>query len=139
RARGGSLGGARARGTSGRVGTAGRPNRARRRRGACSRERVSQRRAGPADVHRKTDRSAPRAERLLAPCRLQRSGMLATLTFTPKRFAIPRRRLLFAGGGSLLLAASFLSTLASQPARPADEAAVSRSLAQRLSASTWAI
>ena len=65
--------------------------------------------------------------------------MLATLTFTPKRFAIPRRRLLLAGGGSVLLAASFISTLASQPARPADEAAVSRSLAQRLSASTWAI
>jgi hypothetical protein len=65
--------------------------------------------------------------------------MFPALTFTPKRFAIPGRRLLLAAGGTTLLATSVLSTLVASPLRSAEEAAVSRSLAQRLSVSTWAI
>jgi hypothetical protein len=64
--------------------------------------------------------------------------MLPALTFTPKRFAIARGRLFLAAGGSLLLAASILSTFVVSPSRSADEAAASASLAQRLSMSTWA-
>jgi hypothetical protein len=64
--------------------------------------------------------------------------MLPALTFTPKRLAIPRRRVLLAVGGTTLLAASLLSTLVASPSRSADEAAASTSLAQRLSMSTWA-
>lgn len=64
--------------------------------------------------------------------------MLPALTFTPKRFAIPRRRLLFAVGGSMFLAASIVSTFVA-PARSADEATATASLAQRLSMSTWAL
>ena len=65
--------------------------------------------------------------------------MLPVLTFTPKRIVIPRRRLVLAAGGAALLATSIFSTLLTSPPRSADEAAVSRSLAQRLSMSTWAI
>jgi hypothetical protein len=65
--------------------------------------------------------------------------MLPALTFTPKRFAIPRRRFFLAAGGTTLLVASFLSTFAASPPRSADEAAASVSLAQRLSISTWAL
>jgi hypothetical protein len=65
--------------------------------------------------------------------------MLPALTFTPKRFAIPRRRLLLAAGGTALLVASFLSTLVSSPPRSADDAAARASLAERLSMSTWAL
>ena len=65
--------------------------------------------------------------------------MLPALTFTPKRFAIPRRRLFLAAGGSTLLVASILSTFVVSPPRSADEAAASTSLAQRLSMSTWAL
>jgi hypothetical protein len=64
--------------------------------------------------------------------------MLPTLTFTAKRFAIPRRRLLLAAGGSTLLVASLFSTFLASPSRSADEVAASTSLAQRLSLSTWA-
>jgi hypothetical protein len=64
--------------------------------------------------------------------------MLPALTFTPKRFAIPRRRLLFAVGGSILLGASIVSTFVA-PARSADEVTATASLAQRLSMSTWAL
>jgi hypothetical protein len=64
--------------------------------------------------------------------------MLPALTFTPKRFAIPRRRLLIAASGCTLLIGSILSTFVSSPTRPADEASASTSLAQRLSISTWA-
>jgi hypothetical protein len=65
--------------------------------------------------------------------------MLPALTFTPKRFAVPRRRLLLAAGGTTLLVASLLSTFAVAPSRPADEAAAHTSLAERLSISTWAL
>jgi hypothetical protein len=65
--------------------------------------------------------------------------MLPSLTFTPKRFAIPRRRLLLAAGGSTLLVGSILSTFVGPTVHSADEAAASTSLAQRLSASTWAL
>ena len=64
--------------------------------------------------------------------------MLPALTFTSKRFAIPRRRLLLTAGGSLFLGASILSTFVASP-RSADDAAASTSLAQRLSMSTWAL
>jgi len=64
--------------------------------------------------------------------------MLPALTFTPKRFALPRRRLVLAVGGSMLLAASMVSTFVA-PARSADEMAATASLAQRLSMSTWAL
>jgi len=64
--------------------------------------------------------------------------MLPALTFTPRRFAIPRRRLLLAAGGSTLLVASILSTVFVPP-RSADEEAARTSLAQRLSMSTWAL
>jgi len=65
--------------------------------------------------------------------------MLPALTFTPRRFAIPRRRLLLAAGGSTLLVASILSTVFVPPPRSADEEATRTSLAQRLSMSTWAL
>jgi hypothetical protein len=65
--------------------------------------------------------------------------MLPALTFTPKRFAIQRRRLLLAAGGSTLLVASILSTFAVSPSGSADDAAANTSLAQRLSMSTWAL
>lgn len=64
--------------------------------------------------------------------------MLPALTFTPKRIVVPRRRVLLAVAGTTLLVISLISTLLAAPPRPADEVA-SRSLAQRLSASTWAI
>jgi hypothetical protein len=64
--------------------------------------------------------------------------MLPALTFTRRRFVVPRRRILLSAAGTALLVASVVSTFAAGPARPADEA-VSRTLAQRLSASTWAI
>lgn len=63
--------------------------------------------------------------------------MLPALTFTPRRFALPRRRLLLAAGGSTLLVASMLSTFVAPQGSP-DETAASVSLAQRLSMSTWA-
>lgn len=65
--------------------------------------------------------------------------MLPVLTFTPKRFVLGRRRLLLAVTGTGLLALSLLSTLVAPPSRSADELAASRSLAQRLSVSTWAL
>jgi hypothetical protein len=65
--------------------------------------------------------------------------MLPALTFTPRRFAIPQRRLLLAAGGSTLLVASIISTLVVPSPLSADEAAASTSLAQRLSMSTWAL
>jgi len=65
--------------------------------------------------------------------------MLPALTFTPRRFAIPRRRLVLAAGGSALLVASILSTFVVPPARSADEEAARAPLAQRLSMSTWAL
>jgi hypothetical protein len=65
--------------------------------------------------------------------------MLPALTFTPKRFAVPRRRLALAAGGSTLVLASLLSTLVGSPSRSAEEATARTSLAQRLSISTWAL
>jgi hypothetical protein len=64
--------------------------------------------------------------------------MLPALTFTRRRLAVPGRRVITAALGTALLGASFVSTLVAAPGRPADET-LSRSLAQRLSASTWAI
>jgi hypothetical protein len=64
--------------------------------------------------------------------------MLPALTFTPRRIAVPRRRVLLSAAGTMLLIASLVSAFMSAPARPADDAA-SRSLAQRLAVSTWAI
>jgi len=65
--------------------------------------------------------------------------MLPALTFAPRRFAIPPRRVLLAAGGSALLVASILSTLFVPPLRSADEEAARTSLSQRLSMSTWAL
>ena len=65
--------------------------------------------------------------------------MLPALTFTPKRIAVPRRRLVLGLAGATLLATSILSTLVTPSSQLADEAAVRGSLAQRLSVSTWAI
>lgn len=65
--------------------------------------------------------------------------MLPALTFTPKRITVPRRRLVITVGGAALLVASMLSPLVTSPPHAADEAALSGSLAQRLSVSTWAI
>ena len=65
--------------------------------------------------------------------------MLPALTFTPRRFAIQRRRLLLAAGGLTLLVASILSTFAVSPSGSADDAAANASLAERLSTSTWAL
>jgi hypothetical protein len=65
--------------------------------------------------------------------------MLPALTFTPRRFAIQRRRLLLAAGGLTLLVASILSTFAVSPSGSADDAAANASLAERLSMSTWAL
>ncbi len=64
--------------------------------------------------------------------------MLPALTFTPRRVVIPRRRLLLAAAGTTMLVASILSTSATW-LPPADEGVVNRSLAERLSMSTWAI
>ena len=64
--------------------------------------------------------------------------MLPVLTFTPKRWVIGRRRSLLAIAGSTLLVVPMLFTLIAPPSHSADEAA-SRSLAQRLSISTWAL
>jgi len=50
-----------------------------------------------------------------------------------------RRRLLLAVTGIGLLVLSLLSTLVASPSRSADELAASKSLAQRLSVSTWAL
>ena len=63
--------------------------------------------------------------------------MLPALTFTPRRFVIPRRRLLLAAAGSTLLVASILSTFVVPPPS-AENTAARTSLAQHLSASTWA-
>ena len=63
--------------------------------------------------------------------------MLPALTFTPRRFAVPRRRLLLAAGGSTLLVVSMLSTFVVLPPS-AEDTAAKTSLAQRLSVSTWA-
>jgi hypothetical protein len=65
--------------------------------------------------------------------------MLPSLTFTRRRFAVPRRRLLFAAGGGALLIASTFSTLLTLPMPFHEQPAPSGSLAQRLSMSTWAI
>ena len=65
--------------------------------------------------------------------------MLPSLTFTPKRFATPRRRFLLAGGASILLAASLVSTVTASVPRSADDPAATSSLARRLSMSTWAL
>ena len=65
--------------------------------------------------------------------------MLPSLTFAPRRFAIPRRRLVLAVGGTGLLVASLLSTFVILPPRSGDEEIASTSLAQRLSMSTWAL
>ena len=65
--------------------------------------------------------------------------MLPALTFTSRRVAVPRRRLILAAGGGTLLVASMLSTLLATPLRLAEAPAPSGSLAQRLSMSTWAI
>ena len=65
--------------------------------------------------------------------------MLPALTFTPKRFAMPPRRLLLAAGGFTLLVGSILSTFVDSPPRSGSEVAASVSLAQRLSMSTWAL
>ncbi len=65
--------------------------------------------------------------------------MLPALTFTPRRFAIARRRLLLGAGASTLLALSIISTFAGSSLRPAGEEAASTSLARRLSMSTWAL
>ena len=52
---------------------------------------------------------------------------------------VPGRRPLLAAVGAALLGAAVLSTLVASPSRSTDEAVASRSLAQRLSMSTWAI
>jgi hypothetical protein len=65
--------------------------------------------------------------------------MLPVLTFTPKRFVLGRRRLLLGAGGSALLVLSIVSTFVATPSRSADEVAATKSLAQRLSVSTWAL
>jgi hypothetical protein len=65
--------------------------------------------------------------------------MLPTLTFTPKRFALPRRRLLLMAGGATLLVGSIFSTFVGSPPQSVDETAIRASLAQRLSVSTWAL
>ena len=65
--------------------------------------------------------------------------MLPALTFRPKRFAIPRRRLLLSTAASALLIGSVLSALVGSSPHAADEAAANTSLAQRLSLSTWAL
>jgi hypothetical protein len=65
--------------------------------------------------------------------------MLPVLTFTPRRFTIQRRRLLLAAGAMVMLGASILSTFVASPPHGSDDAGASKSLAQRLSASTWAI
>jgi hypothetical protein len=64
--------------------------------------------------------------------------MLPSLTFTRRRIAVPRRRLIAAAGGALLIASTFSTLLTAH--MPFDaQPAPSGSLAQRLSMSTWAI
>lgn len=65
--------------------------------------------------------------------------MLPALTFTPKRFAVPRRRLVLGTGGAVLLAGSLLSTFVGSPLRPEDRDTNTESLAGRLSMSSWAL
>ena len=65
--------------------------------------------------------------------------MLPVLTFAPKRFVVGQRRLLLAGAGTALLVLSIGSAVVASPSRSPDEVAASGSLAQRLSASTWAL
>lgn len=65
--------------------------------------------------------------------------MLPALTFTAKRFAVPRRRFLLAAGGSTMLLGSILTTLLGSPPGSADGSATNTTLAQRLSMSTWAL
>jgi hypothetical protein len=65
--------------------------------------------------------------------------MLPVLTFTPRRYVFGRRRLLLAVGGTALLVLSVFSTLVASSSRSADELVASKSLAQRLSLSTWAL
>lgn len=64
--------------------------------------------------------------------------MLPSLTFTRRRMSAPRRRILAASGGALLIL-SLVSTLLGSPMRVSEEPAPTGSLAQRLSMSTWAI
>jgi hypothetical protein len=65
--------------------------------------------------------------------------MLPVLTFTPRRYVFGRRRLLLGVGGTALLVLSVFSTLVASSSRSADELVASKSLAQRLSLSTWAL
>ena len=65
--------------------------------------------------------------------------MLPVLTFSPRRIVAPRRRFILAAVGISLLVAALLSTLVTSPPHSTDEAAASRSLAERLSTSTWAL
>lgn len=64
--------------------------------------------------------------------------MLPSLTFTTNRFAIPRRRFVFAGAGATLLLGAIFSTFLAPSMHTTDDP-VSSSLAQRLSMSTWAL
>ncbi|HYV22594.1 MAG TPA: hypothetical protein VEN31_08060 [Candidatus Bathyarchaeia archaeon] len=65
--------------------------------------------------------------------------MLPLLTFTPKRFVLGRRRLLLTVSGTGLLVLSILFTLLAPTSRSADELTASKSLAERLSTSTWGL
>jgi hypothetical protein len=65
--------------------------------------------------------------------------VLPALTFTPKRFAVPRGRLLLGAGGAVLLAGSLLTTFIPSPLRPEEQVANAQSLAARLSMSSWAL
>lgn len=65
--------------------------------------------------------------------------MLPALTFTRRRIAVSRRRLLLGTAASTLLAASVLSLFIGAPPRSADEGVPGASLARRLSQSTWAL
>src|ERR1700704_3937343 len=65
--------------------------------------------------------------------------MLPALTFTRKRIVLPRRRFVLGAGGITLLVLSILSAFVTGPSPSADTVAVGKSLAQRLSMSTWAM
>ena len=65
--------------------------------------------------------------------------MLPVLTFTRPRIGAPRRRMILAAAGTSLLVAAVISTLVSSPPASTEDAAASRSLAERLSISTWAL
>jgi hypothetical protein len=65
--------------------------------------------------------------------------VLPALTFTRKRFVVPRRRLLLGAGGAFLLAGSILSGFITPPLRPEDRTTPTDSLAGRLSMSSWAL